>query len=171
MAITKNQNLHVRTGNTVVIKFGGDIVGLLQDLRASDDYSPEPASGIGDIHVVEHVPTMARHTLSCSAMTLIKQSMRQAGVSLENGDDALRGLVFDIEIYDKRSDTTNTSLGNLMTPGLTEITDVITAEMGTNLLRKYTKVSFASGDIDIRKHTIVVSNAQFNAIDASGNKI
>ena len=143
--VAKTENIQVRTGNTFRILFGGAEVGLLQDMRGSDDVSPEPASGIGDIHVTEYVPTMARHTISASSMILRSKSLREAGVAVENGDEALKGLVFTIEVFDKRD------------PGI--------------LLRKYSGVSYASGDVEIRKHAIIASNVQLNALDVTGVKI
>ena len=135
----RNQN--VRSGNRIAIVFDTTQIGLIQSLRASDDYSPEPASGVGDIHVQEYVPTMARHTLSVSQMVLKKKSMREVGIALENGDDALKGLVFNIEIYDKDTG---------------------------DLLRKYIGCSYASGDLDVSKHAILASNATLNALDVQG---
>lgn len=135
------QNIKVRSGNRVVVVFDGVQLGLVRSVRASDDYSPEPASGIGDIHVQEYVPTTARHTLSVSQMVLIKGAMHDAGIASENGDDALKGLVFDLEVYSKDDGA---------------------------LLRKYVGVSYASGDIDINAHQIIVANGQFNALDVSG---
>lgn len=58
------ENLQTRTGNRIVVLFDGKQVGLVQSVGMSDDYAPEPASGIGDIHVAEYVPTMARHSLN-----------------------------------------------------------------------------------------------------------
>ena len=89
------QNLKVRSGNRIVVLFDGQQIGMVRSVRASDDYSPEPASGIGDIHAQEYVPTMARHTLSVSSMVLIKNNMQSAGITPENGDAVLQGLVFD----------------------------------------------------------------------------
>ena len=134
-------NLKTRSGNRIVVKFDGKQIGLVQSVRASDDYGPEPASGIGDIHVQEYVPTMARHNLTVSNMVLNANSMRQAGITMENGDAVLQGLVFDIVSYDK--------------------------DTGDEL-RKYIGCSYASGDIDLSKHAIVMSNAQFNALDVAG---
>lgn len=136
------QNRNVRSGNQIKVIFDGKQIGLIQNISMNDDYAPEPASGIGDIHVQEYVPTMARHTLSVSAMLLNKSQLQAAGIVPENGDAVLQGLVFDIEQYD----------------GLT----------GT-LLRKYTGVSYASGSIETQKHAIVTSNAQFNALDVGGD--
>jgi hypothetical protein len=138
------QNLKARSGNRTVVLLDGKQVGLIQSVRASDDYSPEPASGIGDIHVQEYVPTMARHMLSVSTMVLNVGNLRAAGVAVENGDAALQGLVFDFSVLDKDSGQE---------------------------LRKYVGCSYASGDIEVSKHSIVMSNAQFNALDVAGTGI
>lgn len=135
------QNLKVRSGNKTVVVFDGKQLGMVRSVRANDDYSPEPASGIGDIHAQEYVPTMARHTLSVSQMVLIKGAMLEAGIVPENGDAILEGLVFDLEVYSKDDG---------------------------QLLRKYVGVSYASGDIDISAHQIVVQSGQFNALDVVG---
>lgn len=136
-------NQNVRSGNRIVILLDGKQVGLAQSIRSNDDYAPEPASGIGDIHVVEYVPTMARHNLSISTMVLNRASLRQQGISAENGDDVLVGRVFDIEYFSKDDGT---------------------------LLRKYIGVSFASGDLEVSKHAIVMASGTFNALDVTGTQ-
>lgn len=133
-------NIKVRSGNKTIVVMDGKTVGLVQSVRANDDYSPEPASGIGDIHVQEYVPTMARHTLSVSQMVLYSGTIRSLGLSFENGDDALKGMVFDIVTMDKNGET----------------------------LRKYMGCSYASGDLEVSAHKILVGNGQFNALDVSG---
>ena len=135
------ENIHVRTGNKIKVFMAGSQVGLLQSVSAADDYAPEPASGIGDIHALEYVPTMARHTLNVSTMVLKKGSLIAAGVAVENGDGALKGLVFDFEVYDERDGA---------------------------LLRKYMKCSYASGSLDVQKHAIVMQSGVFNCIDVQG---
>lgn len=162
--ITQKQNVIVRSSNRFTIKIGGVTVGLLQDLRCQDDYSPEPASGIGDIHVKEYVPTMARHTISTSQACMFNSNLRQLGISFENGEDALRGLVFDIEICDRIIDST-------VVPGQTGIDDSAGVFMQSEgqsgtILRRYEKCSFASGDIEIRKHAMIVTSATINACNA-----
>lgn len=134
-------NLKARTGNRVIVKFDGKQIGLVQNVRMSDDYGPEPASGIGDIHVAEYVPTMARHSVSVSSMILFVGAMREAGITTVDGDEALEGKVFDIVVESK--------------------------DDGTEL-RKYTGCSYASGDVEVSKHAILVSNAQFNALNVTG---
>lgn len=135
------QNIKVQSGNRIVIVMDGKQIGLLQSVRANDDYSPEPASGIGDIHVQEYVPTMARHSLTVSGLLLKKGAMMAAGIAMENGDAVLQGLVFDFEVYDR--------------------------DTGAQL-RKYVGCSYASGDLDVTKHAIVSQSAQFNALDVTG---
>lgn len=134
-------NLKARSGNRVVVKLDGKDVGLIQSVRMSDDYSPEPASGIGDIHVAEYVPTMARHSLSISNMVLFVGAMREAGLTALDGDDMLQGKVFDIVVYSK--------------------------DDGSEL-RKYMGCSYASGDVEVNKHAILMSNGMFNALNVSG---
>jgi hypothetical protein len=134
-------NLKVRSGNRTVVQVDGKSVGLIQSVRASDDYGPEPASGIGDIHVQEFVPTMARHNLSISTMVLNTSSLLQLGIAVENGDGALKGLVFDIVTMDKDTG---------------------------KVLRTYSGCSYASGDVEVSKHAIIMMNGQFNALDVRG---
>lgn len=134
-------NLKVRSGNRTIITIDGKRVGLIQSMRASDDYSPEPASGVGDIHVQEYVPTMARHTLSVSTMVLSLKSLRGLGIFPENGDGALKGLVYDVVIQDKDTG---------------------------EALKTYVSCSYASGDVDVSKHSIIMSNGQLNALDTRG---
>lgn len=134
-------NHKVRSGNIIMAMFGGQQIGLIQNVSMQDDYSPEPASGIGDIHAQEYVPTMARHSLSVSGLLLRKDQMRAAGIIFENGDDALVGRVIDIVVADNQ-----------------------TAEV----LRTYRGCSYASGSMDVQKHSIVVQSAQFYALDVDG---
>lgn len=135
------QNQRVRSGNRIIVQFDGKAIGLVQNVRMNDDYGNEPASGIGDIHVQEYVPTQARHSLSVSAMVLNVGSLRAAGIALENGDDALQGLVFDLVVQAKDDGT---------------------------VLRKYIKCSYNSGDVSVEKHAIVMNSAQFNCLDVQG---
>ena len=135
------QNLKTRSGNRIVVMFDGVAVGLCRSVRSSDDYSPEPASGIGDIHVQEYVPTQARHSVSVQKMILNNETLRSLGIFPENGDEVLKGNVFDIVKMDKDSG---------------------------EVLRTYVSCSYASGDIDVSAHQIVMGSGQFNALDVRG---
>lgn|SRR5476651_1754360 len=134
-------NQKVRSGNRTVITYDGFQVGFVKSVRMNDDYSPEPASGIGDIHVGEWVPTMARHTITVSRLILEADKMRERGIFAENGDAVLEGLVFDIETYNRDDGA---------------------------LLRKYTGCSYASGDMEVSAHQILIGSGQFNALDVGG---
>lgn len=135
------QNLKVQSGNRIVAVFDGKQIGLAQSVEMNDSYGLEAASGIGDIHVQEHVPTMAVHSMSVSALLLRKGALLAAGIVPENGEAVLQGLVFDFEIYSKDDGT---------------------------LLRKYVGCSYDSGSISVQKHAIVVQNGQFKALDVVG---
>lgn len=165
--IKKTQNVVVRSSNRFLIAMGNTAVGLLQDLRCQEDYSPEPASAIGSISVKEYVPTMARYTISTSQACMFVDSLRQLGVSFLDGKDAMKGLVFTIQIYDR------THQGSVHKPGWgTGITMANEGSIaGSTLLRQYLKCSFASGDIEIRKHAMVINNATINACDVTTNYI
>jgi hypothetical protein len=139
-----SKNLRVRSGNRIQVTFDGKKVGLIQNVRMSDDYAPDPASGVGDIHVQEYVPTVARHSLNVTAMVLIRGAMIEVGIVPVNGDGALLGLVFDIETFDKQTG---------------------------DLLRKYMGCSYASGDLEVSKHTIIMQSGTFNALDVSGDGV
>lgn len=137
-------NIKTHSGNRIQVEFDGHPIGLIQSVRQSDSYGLEDASGIGDIHVQEHVPTKAVHTLSVSRMELIVGNMRQKGIMPQNGDDALKGLVFDIRIYSKDTGA---------------------------LLVSYIDCSYDSGDLDVSAHRIVMGSGTFKALDRQGDMI
>ena len=135
------QNLRTRSGNRLLVYFDNRQIGLVQSIRMSDDYGLEPASGIGDAKAQEHVPGMARHVLSVQSMVLNRGALREAGIASENSDAVLEGLVFDI---------------------------VVASKDDGSVLRKYVGCSYASGDVEISKHAIVMNSAQFFALDVVG---
>lgn len=132
----------VRSANHIEIKVDGQTVGLMQSVRCSDDYGLEPVSGVGSIKVVEHVPTVARHSLSISFAVLRRDLLLDMGFVPKNGEDALRGLVFDVEMFDRRDG---------------------------QMVKKYTGCSYSSGDVSVDAHRIIVRNGQFMALDTDGN--
>ncbi len=138
------RNIRTYSGNRLVVLLDGQEVGLLQSVRANDDYAPAPSSGIGDIHVQEWVPTMAHYVLSIQSMVLIKKNLRNQGIIPENADAVLQGNVFDIVEQSKDSGA---------------------------VVRKYMGCSYASGDTEVTKHAIVMSSATFNCLDVSGTEI
>jgi hypothetical protein len=130
-------NVQTQSGNRIIVLLNQIQVGLIQSVRMNDDYSPEPSSGIGDMEVVEWVPGMARHTLNVSAMVLKQGSLLKLGIVPDNGTIVLQGIVFQIEAFSRDDGS---------------------------LIRKYKGCSYASGDIEITKHAIVMQSAVFNCL-------
>jgi hypothetical protein len=139
--VTTTQNLQVRSGNKIIAMFGGVQIGLLQDIRFSENYDPAAASGVGNIYVQEWVPTIARYEISTRFMVLNLQSLYNVGAAPVDGDAALQGLVFDIQIMDRNTGS---------------------------VLRKYVGCSYASGNIEVTKHQIVVMDATFMCLTPTG---
>jgi hypothetical protein len=134
-------NDKVYSGNRIVVRLDNQEVGLLQSVTPNDDYAPDAASGIGDIHVQEYVPTQARYNIHVQGMVLKKHNLRNSGIAPENADAVLKGNVFDIEVISKQNGA---------------------------VMRKYMGCSYASGSLEVRKHAILVSDAVFNCLDVSG---
>lgn len=133
-------NQNVLSANRMNVLIDGKRVGYAQNVEMSDDYGLDAASGIGDIHVFEHVPTVARHSISVGTIMMRKSSLLAMGIFPENGDAALQGRVFDFETYDADG----------------------------NRVRGYTGCSFNSGSVSVQKHAIVASNCQLMALNVVG---
>jgi hypothetical protein len=82
--------------------------------------------------------------ISVSAMMLFRKNLRQAGFMPQNGDDMLKGLIFDFCVYSKDTG---------------------------QLLVKYIGLSYDSGDLDLSAHRIVIASGQFKALDRVGTDI
>jgi hypothetical protein len=133
----------VFTGNEVSVFIDGVECALLQNISGSDDYGHEPASGIGDIHVKEYVPALARHNISIDRLILRKADLMAKGIVFENGDAALVGKTFDIEVFSK-------------------------SPTAPRLLRKFINCVNTGGRVSVAAHRILVSDATFVGTDASG---
>lgn len=134
-------NRKVHTANRIWVSAGGAPVGLGQSVELHDDYQMESLQGIGDIHPQEFAPSAAVLTVTISEMVMLDASLRASGVSCASPDDALKGVSHDI----------------------------IVASHDGGVLRKYTGCFYTSGDVQVRKHAIVIANATFKAMDASGS--
>jgi len=134
-------NSNVQSGNRIVLTFDSNVIGFAQSFTLNEDYSPEPALGIGDIAPLEYVPTMARYQVHVQKMVMQKETLRTYGIQFENANDALSGRVFDILILDK-----------------------LTGDM----LKKIGGCTYASGNVELRKNAIVMSTVSFFALSVSG---
>lgn len=133
----------VYTGNEVNVFMKGVKLDLVQNMRGTDDYGFEPASGIGDIHAFEYTPTLARHSISISKFALRRESAVDLGIIQENGNAAIANPIFDIEIFSK-----------------------ITGK----LIKKWIGSLNSSSDITVTAHRVVVEDANFVALDTLGNE-
>lgn len=155
------QNIIAHSGNLLAIEFDGKRFATIQSMSVQDDYGPEPVSGIGDIHVQEYVPSMARHTIQVHHAVLKSSSMYGQSIIGENGCDRLRGLEFDIVIYEK-----NPLSGQTATGGSAAQEGVCDTQLA--VVRKYRHCSMASGSTQIQAHRVVMTDATFNARDVIG---
>ena len=136
----------VFSGNEIRVVINGVEVELAQNVRMSDGYGHEGASGIGDIHIKEHVPSVARHTVTMSKIVMKKEQAVQAGMVLQNGDEAMEGREFDIEVFEKP----NQSGG------------------GGGLIKKTLACVNDGGDITVSAHRMVMADATFLGRDTRG---
>lgn len=118
----------------------GAEVKLLTDFTQSDNYALESVSGIGDIHVLQHAPTVARHEVRFSGYVKKPETLMSSGVIPENGDIALVGRTFTIEVFDKDGP----------------------------LLRRYEDCMCNNGEARMQRHGLLMKDAVFYAIDAKG---
>lgn len=178
------ENILVSTGNRVAVVVNGKEVGLCQSVRCSDNYNLQAASGIGDIHVQEWVPTQAIHQITAQTMVIFKKDLSGTGATgnntnslsgalsldqtdiMDNGDAVLRGLVFDIHIEGKRPSSRSSNSSNV---SKARIGEKVSDDEYTRPIRVYFDCTFESGDIDVTKHQIIVSNAVFRALDATSD--
>lgn len=135
-------NLKAQSGNKIIVTFDGVEVGGVKSVTLNDDYSPEPVTGIGSINVEEWVPTVARHSITVNNLVLLNKNLRKAGIYALNGEDVLKGRVFDILVRNK------TDGGEI---------------------RKYIGCSYASGSVEVTANAIVVSTGQFMCLDVGGS--
>ncbi len=157
MAIPANfaQNVRVYSGNRITLEVANQEIGLAQSLQAADSYGLQPASGIGNINVIEYVPSLATHEVTLSAVLLYPSALANVasiqdfdnGHAFENGKAALRGLTCDIVLRGR------------------SIEGIDNPQGADRVIRKYVGCSYDSGTISVEKHAIVIYNARFRALD------
>lgn len=134
-------NRKVHSGNLIEVTFDGKRVGVVNDLTGSEDYALDAASGIGDHKPVEWVPGMARITVRATFMVLKADTLASLGLEPDHANEALLGNTFDIAVFDNEG----------------------------RHLKTYKGCSFASGDVRVTRHAIVIHDAVFNCLDVMGN--
>lgn len=155
------------TGNLIKILFDDNKeFGTVRSMRVQEDYSPEPVSGIGDIHIQEYVPTVARYTISVEYAVLNYRNLLSEGIVDEDGCIKMAEREFNIAIYSKvPSGLSNSAIGAAASVNaLTDGTAMSACSVpNKEPMRVYEYCSFASGSINIQAHQIVMSDATFHA--------
>lgn len=167
------QNLRAISGNLVLIQMGGKTVGYVQSMTASEDYNPEPLSGVGDIHVHEHVPTQARYQLSieraCLRLDMTEKNLPGGSLMTipngapeeglwHNGEEVLKGWVFDVVVISGRAIPSIAPGGNSSQNG-TGGNGTASVSAGPNAFRTYYNCSLGSATVRIAKHAIIIEDA------------
>lgn len=152
------------SGNQIVVtisdKDGKDVViGLAQDLQATESFRPEPVSGLGSPRVQEYVSTMYEIGLSMSAC-MINTPKEGDPIPFGSGNSntgKISTFIPDVGSEQKAREYLNSNLN-----GCT-ITVYYTRPDTAKSLRKYGGCVFESADISVRKHGILMTNARFKA--------
>lgn len=133
-------NKNVVTANNVVVSIDGKQIGAVQSLSIQDNYALTGVYEIGNIDPLENPPTQATYSVSCKQVIINAKSLRSLGITPENSEVVLQGLVFDIEALSKEGVS----------------------------LRKVRGCSYDSGTVTIDKNQVVITDAQFKALSISG---
>ena len=93
------------TGNRIVFKIGGKVIGLCQSASISDDPSMQVVDGIGDLEAVEFVPGMLSHRISGDKYFADADTLTSLGF-IPKGVAWLVAPEFTVEVIDKVSGLT-----------------------------------------------------------------
>jgi hypothetical protein len=146
-AVAPYYNYKSHTGNRIIIRFNGAIVGLVQSLRASEDFGVQGLYQVGDIQAAELVPTQAQYTLTAD-MIFLKTDTFYSGFGSStplapvDPYGALYFKPFQVAIYD--SDT-------------------------MKLMRYWDGCYYSQGDLQISMNAVLTGSCTFRAITASGS--
>jgi hypothetical protein len=88
------------TGNIVLLRIAGEIVGRAQSADFDDDFGVEQVSGIGDLEPQEHVSMRMTHTCAINKFVISRKSLQQIG-TVPVDERILTMGVIDIEVLSK----------------------------------------------------------------------
>lgn len=150
---TARTNRQTYVANRLDVTFNGapsSAVGAIQNANLSVSFGLDEVSGIGSDLVIEHVPTLARVSVSADQTYLFNHEIDavksglsgQAGILPASGEEALFGVIFDIaaNVKDKQA-----------------------SEYGTLWLAQGCFLD--SGDFSAAKHGTVGRRCQFKALN------
>lgn len=103
MATQANQTVH--SGNTVLLKVKGTVVGRAQSLDGRRSFGTEGVYEIGSIMPQEHINNRYEGTVSLERFLIKKDDLAKVGMAAL-GEEVLTTDVIDIEVIDKSSGDT-----------------------------------------------------------------
>lgn len=105
MASIDKQTVH--TGNTVLIKIDGVVVGRAQGLNPRTDYGTQGVYELGSIMPTEHVYLRYEGVISVERFMMREENFATLG-HIGLGEDILKKDIIDIELQDKETGKTIT---------------------------------------------------------------
>lgn len=103
MATQANQTVH--SGNTVLIKVKGQVVGRAQGLDARRSYGTEGVYEIGSIMPQEHINNRYEGSFTLERYLIKKNDLAKLGM-VALGEEILTTDVIDVEVVDKSTGET-----------------------------------------------------------------
>ncbi len=103
MATQKNQTVH--SGNTILLKVKGAIVGRAQSLDGRRSFGTEGVYEIGSIMPQEHINNRYEGSVSLERFLIKKDDLAKVGMAAL-GEEILTTDVIDIEVIDKSTGAT-----------------------------------------------------------------
>lgn len=164
LAPSRDKGNYTRSGNRIVVLFGGHIVGLVQSVQLADDYGVQPANRLGSLESVELVPLEANHTINVSLMMLSRDGLYKTGAGKATKSEVL------IPHSGVNSDTTNTNKSAIAGKELEIVVHAINKDgtLGDPLVW-YHRCVYSSGNVDVTNNRLTVSNATFRAVHRDGD--
>lgn len=103
MATQANQSVH--SGNTVLLKVKGAIVGRAQSLDGRRSFGTEGVYEIGSIMPQEHINNRYEGSVSLERFLIKKDDLAKVGMAAL-GEEILKTDIIDIEVIDKATGKT-----------------------------------------------------------------
>lgn len=103
MATQANQTVH--SGNTVLLKVKGQVVGRAQSLDGRRSFGTEGVYEIGSIMPQEHINNRYEGTVTLERFLIKKDDLAKVGMAAL-GEEILNTDIIDIEVIDKNNGQT-----------------------------------------------------------------
>lgn len=104
MATQKNQTVH--SGNTILLKVKGEVIGRAQSLDGRRSFGTEGVYEIGSIMPQEHINNRYEGTVSLERFLIKKSDLAKIGMAAL-GEEILTRDIIDIEVLSKYDDNDN----------------------------------------------------------------